>query len=283
MAKRSPYVVFFGLAWAALILGLGGVVYAATSAGNSPTRAAASGGGGGGTITLSGAVTGSGTTSITTAFGSVGSHSYVGNNTGSPAAGAAITATQLTADLNLATSSLQGLVPGSGGGTTNFLRADFTWAAPSGGSLSPQADQTLFGNTSGSTASPSSMTASQARAVLGVFIPVAASNLTDASVTINPTNSVMRYVLPAATPLTQPRTITLGYTGTPDTYRTYEFVRVGTGAFLLDVVDSTSGVHLCVFSAANGLPTPSGTVYPLCRVQYNGSIFITGSLGEVTQ
>ena len=31
------------------------------------------------------------------------------------------------------TSSVDGLAPASGGGTTNFLRADGTWAAPSGG------------------------------------------------------------------------------------------------------------------------------------------------------
>jgi len=59
-------------------------------------------------------------------------HTYKGNNTGSSAAPADITSTQLTADLNLFTSSLQGLVPASGGGTTNFLRADGTFAAPSG-------------------------------------------------------------------------------------------------------------------------------------------------------
>lgn len=44
-----------------------------------------------------------------------------------------LTPTQVTANLNLFTSSLQGLVPLSGGGTTNFLRADGTWAAPPGG------------------------------------------------------------------------------------------------------------------------------------------------------
>ena len=44
-----------------------------------------------------------------------------------------LTPTQVTADLNVFTSSLQGLVPSSGGGTTNYLRADGTWAAPSGG------------------------------------------------------------------------------------------------------------------------------------------------------
>lgn len=61
-------------------------------------------------------------------------HSYKGNNTGSTANAADITSTQLTADLNAFTSSLQGVVPSSGGGTTNFLRADGTFAAPSGAS-----------------------------------------------------------------------------------------------------------------------------------------------------
>lgn len=41
-----------------------------------------------------------------------------------------MTWTTATSKLNTFTSSLQGVVPGSGGGTTNFLRADGTWAAP---------------------------------------------------------------------------------------------------------------------------------------------------------
>ena len=41
-----------------------------------------------------------------------------------------MTATQATALLNTVTSALKGLAPASGGGTTNFLRADGTWAAP---------------------------------------------------------------------------------------------------------------------------------------------------------
>lgn len=43
-------------------------------------------------------------------------------------------AAALTALGNNFTSSLKGLVPLSGGGTTNFLRADGTWTTPSGGS-----------------------------------------------------------------------------------------------------------------------------------------------------
>jgi hypothetical protein len=46
---------------------------------------------------------------------------------------AALTYTQATAVLNVFTTALKGLAPASGGGTTNFLRADGTWAAPPGG------------------------------------------------------------------------------------------------------------------------------------------------------
>jgi hypothetical protein len=64
-------------------------------------------------------------------------HSYIGNNTGSSATAAYITNVQLTADLDLFTATLQGLVPASGGGTTTFLRADGTFATPpsSGGTV----------------------------------------------------------------------------------------------------------------------------------------------------
>ncbi len=44
-----------------------------------------------------------------------------------------LTAAQATALLDIFTSTLKGLAPASGGGTTNFLRADGTWAAPPGG------------------------------------------------------------------------------------------------------------------------------------------------------
>lgn len=60
-------------------------------------------------------------------------HTFKGNNTGSTANSIDLTATQLTAELNTFTSTLDGLAPASGGGTTNFMRADGTWAAPPGG------------------------------------------------------------------------------------------------------------------------------------------------------
>lgn len=45
-----------------------------------------------------------------------------------------MTGAQVTTLLDTVTSGAKGLAPASGGGTSNFLRADATWAAPSGGS-----------------------------------------------------------------------------------------------------------------------------------------------------
>ena len=63
-------------------------------------------------------------------------NTIIGNNTGVSATPLALTQAQVTAMLNLFSSSLQGLTPASGGGTANFLRADGTWAAPSGTGVS---------------------------------------------------------------------------------------------------------------------------------------------------
>ena len=63
----------------------------------------------------------------------------------------AVSATGLTAALNAFTSSLKGLVPASGGGTANFLRADGTWAAPNAGGGLPAPEQicsSYYGNIS---------------------------------------------------------------------------------------------------------------------------------------
>ena len=42
-----------------------------------------------------------------------------------------LTATEATSLLNAFTTSLKGVVPASGGGTVNYMRADGTWATPS--------------------------------------------------------------------------------------------------------------------------------------------------------
>jgi len=75
-------------------------------------------------------------------------NSIKGNNTGSAAAPIDLTGAQVDAMLPVFTSALNGLAPLSGGGTTNFLRADGTWAAPAGGAVT-QPTQQIFTSGSG--------------------------------------------------------------------------------------------------------------------------------------
>ena len=98
------------------------------------------------TITLSGDVTGSGATAITATIANnvvtnaklaqVATATIHGRVTSGTGDIENLTGTQATTLLNTFTSALKGLVPASGGGTTNFLRADGTWAAPSGSGVS---------------------------------------------------------------------------------------------------------------------------------------------------
>ena len=57
---------------------------------------------------------------------------FKGNSAGSVGNVQDMTAAEATAILDLFTTSLKGLAPASGGGTTNFLRADGTWGVPPG-------------------------------------------------------------------------------------------------------------------------------------------------------
>ena len=60
-------------------------------------------------------------------------NSIKGNDTGAAADPADLSGTQVTALLDVFGTAAKGLAPASGGGTTNFLRADGIWAAPAGG------------------------------------------------------------------------------------------------------------------------------------------------------
>jgi hypothetical protein len=87
----------------------------------------------------------------------VGNNTLVGRLSGGGSNIDDLTGTQATTLLDVFTTSLKGLAPSSGGGTTNFLRADGTWAAPSGGGgmaiggsiTSATAGSVLFAGTSG--------------------------------------------------------------------------------------------------------------------------------------
>ena len=70
-----------------------------------------------------------------------------------------LTGAQATALLSTFTSGAKGLVPASGGGTTNFLRADGTFAAPPGGSGGPTLAKSILSATqANSTVTPAVLT-----------------------------------------------------------------------------------------------------------------------------
>ena len=75
-------------------------------------------------------------------------NSIKGNNTGGIADPLDLTATQVTAMLDSFAGSAKGLVPVSAGGTTNFLRADGTYAVPpgSGGGMTVVTGNVDFGS-----------------------------------------------------------------------------------------------------------------------------------------
>lgn len=155
--------------------------------------------------------------------------SIIGNNTGSTVAPAALTVTTVTSMLNVFTSTLKGLTPLSGGGTTNFLRADGTWAVPASSgtvtsvaladdtglftisgspvttsgtltlaSLSSQAANTFLAAPNGSAGSPTF------RTIVVADVPTLNQNTTGTASNITATsNSTLTTLSSLALPLTQ--------------------------------------------------------------------------------
>ena len=128
----------------------------------------------------------------------VAANSFLGNNTASPAPPASLTQAQATALLNLFTSTLQGLVPASGGGAVNFLRADGLWVTPSGaGNVSGSGANTQVtywtgtSNIAGAAGftfiTPSALTIGQAGVSLGT---IAFANATSGTITLSPPTGV---------------------------------------------------------------------------------------------
>jgi len=123
-------------------------------------------------ITISGNVsgnstTGTGSTGVTISPSPIANNTVMGNVSGVTAVPTAISQAQLTAIVNLFTSTLSGAVPASGGGTVNFLRADGTWNIPSGSAAIP--NNTVLGNVSGVSAAAVALTQAQLTALVNVF------------------------------------------------------------------------------------------------------------------
>jgi hypothetical protein len=91
-------------------------------------------------LAFAGGAVGVATAGVTLAMmANIATARFVGRVSGSTGVPEAMTGTQATTLLDVFTDLLKGLVPASGGGTTNFLRADATWAAPPGGGGSTSA------------------------------------------------------------------------------------------------------------------------------------------------
>ena len=190
------------------------------------------------TITLSGDISGSGTTAITTAIGTnkvtnamlaqIATASFLGRVTAATGNVETLTATQATSILNTFTSTLKGLVPLSGGGTTNFLRADGTWASPTGtGFTNPMTTlgDIIYGDTGGSAARLAgnttavkqylSQTGTGTISAAPTWVAIAGSDITGAALTsTNDTNVTITLGGTPSTSLLRAASITLGWTGT---------------------------------------------------------------------
>lgn len=145
------------------------------------------------TITLTGDVTGSGTGSFAATIASsavtnakladMANNTVKGNVSGSSAAPSDLTAAQLTTLVNPFTASLSGAAPASGGGTTNFLRADGTWVAPSGSGTVTSV--TVNGTSGRITSSGSPITSSGTIDLDLATTAVSAGSYTSANITVD--------------------------------------------------------------------------------------------------
>lgn len=204
-------------------------------------------------------------------------HSYLGNNTGSTANAADITSTQLTADLNLFSSSLQGLVPASGGGTTNFLRADGTFAAPTGtgGTVTSVAlaAPALF-TVSGS---PVTTSGTLTLSYSGTALPIAnggtaATTAAAAFVNLSPLTTAGDLIFENATPA--PARLPIGSTGQLLT------VVGGLPAWATLTTDVTTiGTFNSQTSQANGLFISGNTLYAQAATTTNPGMVIVPAAG----
>lgn len=255
------------------------------------------------TITLSGDISGSGSTAITTAIGAnkvtnamlsqVSTATFKGRVTAATGNVEDLTGTQATTLLDTFTSALKGLAPASGGGTTNFLRADGTWAAPSGtGFANPMTllGDMIYGGASGAatrlagntttTKQFLSQTGNGTISAAPSWATIAGSDITGAALTkTDDTNVTLTLGGTPATALLRAASITVGWTGT------LAVSRGGTGAGTLTgilVGNGTSAVTAITGTANQLIRRNAGdTAYEFFTPTYltaNQSITLSGAV-----
>ena len=174
--------------------------------------------------------------------------------------------------LPLVASSTAGLVPASGGGTTNFLRADGTFAAPPGGSPGGSTTQVQFNN-AGAFGGDADLTWNSTTNVLGVTGDV---NLSDGGTytttlqTITPT-AARTISLPDAT-----GTVALVAGSSGQVIWNNAGVNAGASTLTYDgSVLTTSGKFVNSYSSSLATPGPAKA--------FTGSWFITGGTATTTK
>lgn len=137
-----------------------------------------------------------------------------GNNTGGTANASDLTVAQVNAILPVFTSTLNGLAPLSGGGTTNFLRADGTWAAAGSGTVT----NFLFTNGANVTGTVGTSTTTPTLSLAPTGSSAAASSFAayDASSNLTANNFIAAY----ATTAVSSSPVTLTVTSAPLQYFT---------------------------------------------------------------
>lgn len=198
-------------------------------------------------------------TAVGAQYGGTGidSHASTGYPSLSSGTWSIITATQLTAALNLFTSSLQGLTPSSGGGTTNFLRADGSWAAPAGSGTVTSVTFTGDGTVLSSTPSSAVTTTGTLTAVLATQTARTFLSGPQSGSAATPTFKALTG--PTFQQLTSGSTQTAGYvfvisSGTAPLNGTY------TNNGHTFTVSAAITAQTTLFATGTGAPTASGTL-----------------------
>lgn len=229
----------------------------------------------------------------------IAANSILGNNTAGAAVPAALTQAQATALLNVFSSTLQGVVPASGGGTTNFLRADGTWIAPAGGGTVTSVGLSSTGSTITVTGSPvtgagtinadlnlghaNTWTAAQTFPASGILLKGSSTGLTTfASANAGASNFTLTFpaatdtvVTLAATQTLTSKTLTsptLGGTVTLPDSGTY------TSTGLANAVALQANVHTLTTSNWN---SQTGTTYTLANSD-NGKTILLSNAAAIT-
>jgi hypothetical protein len=201
---------------------------------------------------------------------------FKGNNAAVPAGAADLTQAQATALLNPFTSSLQGVVPPSGGGTTNYLRADGTWAplnCPSGTfcvSSYPSVAAAFTAATAagGGTVFFSQSTTLSAAQTVGSNIKIECA---DTGVTISTSSTTADLFTITGTNVTVTH-CGLAYAGTPGTKTAGSLVNMGG---ISNVIDDVHFGPYCYFCVAVG-----GSISTINNVFFDGNISAAPAAGS---